>query len=81
MMAERSSWSGTASDLLRAADAFADHLPEMGWPSTPRALAGRLRRSQAFLRTIGIDIAFTREGHTGNRTIAIKTTAVQKDAA
>jgi hypothetical protein len=81
MMAGGRSWTGTASDLLRAAQAFTVDLPAMGWPKTSRALAGRLRRSQAFLRTIGIDIAFTREGHTGNRTIAIKTTAVQKDAA
>jgi hypothetical protein len=81
VMAGRRSWTGIASDLLRAGDAFTDDLPETDWPRTPRALAGRLRRSQAFLRTIGIQIAFNREGHTGNRTITIRTTALQKDAA
>ncbi len=81
MMAGGRSWTGTASDLLRAAEGFTQDLPAMGRPKTARALAGRLRRSQAFLRTIGIQIAFSREGHTGNRTITIRTTAVQKDAA
>ena len=27
-----------------------------GWPKSPRALAGRLRRAQSFLRTLGIEI-------------------------
>jgi hypothetical protein len=81
MMTGRTAWSGTASDLLRAADAFGDDLPEMRWPRTPRALAGRLRRSQTFLRTMGIQIAFSREGHTGNRMVTIRTSAVQKDVA
>jgi hypothetical protein len=81
MMAGRRSWTGTASDLLRAAEAFTENPPTMGWPRTPRALAGRLRRSQTFLRTIGIQIAFGREGHTENRMITITTAAVQKDAA
>ena len=76
MMAGRSSWTGTASDLLRAAEAFTDNVPATGWPKTARALAGRLRRSQAFLRTIGIQIAFSREGHTGNRTITIRTATI-----
>jgi hypothetical protein len=81
MMAGRTSWTGTASDLLRVVDGFTEDLREVGWPRTPRALAGRLRRSQAFLRTIGIHIAYTREGHTGHRLITIGTTAVQKNAA
>jgi hypothetical protein len=44
-------------------------LPIADWPKNPRALAGRLRRSQAFLRTLGIEIAFKREGREGNRII------------
>jgi len=42
-----------------------------GWPKSPRALAGRLRRAQSFLRTIGIEIVFGREGRFGTRTIRI----------
>jgi hypothetical protein len=81
MMADQRSWTGTASDLLRVAEAFTDDLPAVGWPRTARALAGRLRRSQAFLRTIGIHIAFSREGHAGNRMITISAAATQKEAA
>jgi hypothetical protein len=40
----------------------------------PPALAGRLRRAQTFLRILGIDVAFSREGRAGSRTIRIRTT-------
>ena len=42
-----------------------------GWPKSPRALAGRLRRAQTPLRTLGIEIVFGREGRLGTRTIRI----------
>jgi hypothetical protein len=40
-----------------------------GTPGTksPRALAGRLRRTQTFLRTLGIEITFWRQGRMGIR--------------
>jgi hypothetical protein len=48
------------------------------WPARvgPRipALAGRLRRAQTFLRILGIDVAFSREGRAGSRIIRIRTT-------
>ena len=70
-MALRSTWAGRASDLLRAHIAAGEEVRvrTAGWPSNPRALAGRLRRCQTFLRTVGIDIAFSREGRTGSRMI------------
>jgi hypothetical protein len=74
LMAERSSWAGTASDLLRAATNLADdNISKRGadWPKNPAALAGRLRRAQTFLRMLGIEIAFSREGRAGTRTIRI----------
>jgi hypothetical protein len=43
------------------------------WPDSPRALSGRLRRAATFLRKIGIDIAFTKEGRARTRTITITT--------
>jgi hypothetical protein len=67
LMADRAQWTGSASDLLQAGTSRA------GWPKSPRALAGRLRRAQAFLRTLGIEIAFGREGRFGTRTIRITT--------
>ena len=69
-------WS--AAELLRM---FADGRPggpagigieSARWPSNPRTLAGRLRRAQTFLRTLGIEIAFSREGHAGHRIIRIR---------
>jgi hypothetical protein len=38
-----------------------------------RALAGHLRRAQTFLRALGIDIAFSREGRAGKRVIRMRT--------
>ena len=43
------------------------------WPDSPRALAGRLRRAATFLRKIGIEIGFEREGRARTRTIRITT--------
>jgi hypothetical protein len=37
--------------------------------NNPRALAGRLRRAQTFLPTLGIEITFAREGRSGTRII------------
>jgi hypothetical protein len=74
IMAERTRWTGKASDLLRGgADAFAENglRGRGGWPTSPRALAGRLRRAQTSLRTLGIEIAFSREGRAGTRIIRI----------
>jgi hypothetical protein len=78
LMANRSAWTGSASDLLRAGgDLTGPGLPSgtAAWPKNPRALAGRLRRAQAFLRVLGIHIAFSREGRAGARVIRIHTRA------
>ena len=49
------------------------------WPDSPRALAGRLRRAATFLRKVGIEIGFRREGRARTRTINI--TTIQPSAA
>jgi hypothetical protein len=72
IMATRHSWTGTASDLLRAcAHGTGDthSIQNQSWPKSPRAFAGRLRRAQTFLRGMGVEIAFTRDGRGGARTI------------
>ena len=72
LMAERGSWVGTASELLRAAnDRGGDDRSSAGWPKNPGALSGRLRRAQTFLRVLGIEISFSREGRAGTRTIRL----------
>jgi hypothetical protein len=75
IMANRRRWTGSASDLLcTGADLAGAGLPSglADWPKTPRALAGRLRRAQPFLRAVGIELAFSREGQSGNRVIRIR---------
>jgi hypothetical protein len=77
IMSERNSWTGSAAELWRAGAHRSSHdlLNERtGWPKSPRALAGRLRRAQTFLRALGIDIAFSREGQAGSRIIRIRAT-------
>jgi hypothetical protein len=74
IMVGRKAWMGTAADLLRLGVSFAgDGLSNgaNGWPKTPRALAGRLRRAQTFLRTLGIEMTFARVGSAGTRVIKI----------
>jgi hypothetical protein len=74
MMAKVTKWTGSASDFHRVG---ADRSPDgcsarsSGWPKSPRALAGRLRRAQTSLRALGIEIAFSREGRGGTRIIRI----------
>ena len=75
VMATRTVWTGTASDLLGAlAEVVGERVAKSKtWPDGPRALAGRLRRAATFLRKIGIEIGFEREGRARTRTINIKT--------
>ena len=75
LMATRTVWTGKASDLLGA---LGEVVGERGvksktWPDSPRALSGRLRRAATFLRKIGIEIGFGREGRARTRTITITT--------
>jgi hypothetical protein len=71
MMARVPEWSGSASDLLRIGASEHGFLARSGWPTSPRSLAGRLRRAQTSLRALGIEIAFSREGRSGARVIRI----------
>jgi hypothetical protein len=68
ILTAQTTWSGNASDLLRIGVDPASPR-DSGWPNSPRALAGRLRRAQTALRTLGIEIAFGREGRAGTRII------------
>jgi len=73
LMSERTFWIGCAADLLRVGVQRTNQSSySASWPKNPRALAGRLRRAQTFLRAIGIEVAFSREGPAGNRIIRIQ---------
>lgn len=73
VMTTRTEWTGTASELLGALAEMAGErvVKAKTWPDSPRALAGRLRRAATFLRKIGIDIGFEREGRARTRMICI----------
>jgi hypothetical protein len=75
IMVDRTMWSGSASELLRlCAKSARDEISRgAAWARNPRALAGRLRRAQTVLRTLGIEITFSREGRTGTRMIKVST--------
>ncbi len=76
LIAPRAEWTGTASELLSELSAMAgERLSQSkGWPDSPRALSGRLRRAATFLRKGGIDILFKREGRACTRFIHITST-------
>lgn len=76
LMATRTVWTGTATGLLGAlAEEAGERVAKSKiWPDSPRALAGRLRRVAPFLRKVGIDIGFEREGRARTRMIRITTT-------
>lgn len=78
LIAERSEWTGTASELLAVLSHYGDEriTKARNWPQTPRALSGRLRRAATFLRKVGIDIDFQRSGHGRQRKIQITSTSL-----
>ena len=73
MMAERMEWKGTATDLLGVlAEAAGERVANSKtWPANPRALSGRLRRVAPFLRKVGIEFNYTKEGRARTRVIYI----------
>jgi hypothetical protein len=66
-------WEGTASELLEKLSCLVDErvAKSEAWPSTGRTLAGRLRRAASFLRRVGVDVVFKREGRARTRQIVI----------
>src|SRR5262245_56801205 len=76
VIAMRTEWTGTASELLGAlTEAAGERVAKSEpWLDSPRALAGRLRRAATFMRKIGIEINFTKEGRARTRIIRITTT-------
>jgi hypothetical protein len=60
LMADRAQLTGSASDLLQVGINIGGKAmaawTRSGWPKSPRARFGRLRRAQTFLRTLGIEI-------------------------
>ncbi len=83
LMSARTMWTGTATDLL---DALSQEAGERAtrsrlWPTTPQALTGRLRRATTFLRKLGLESEFDREGRSRTRVIRIFWSADRPPAA
>jgi len=73
LMDTRTEWTGTATDLLGALDEKVGEKVSRSknWPSSARALSGRVTRAATFLRKVGIDINRDREGRDRTRIIRI----------
>lgn len=67
-------WQGTATELLDQLDkVVSEKIFKMKeWPKTPQSLSNKLRRLAPTMRSIGREISFEREGHTGKRFIQIR---------
>ena len=66
----------TASALLAALEEVAGErvAKSKTWPDNPRALSNRLRRAATFLRKLGIEVSFHREGKARTRIITLSAT-------
>lgn len=73
-LAEREgTWSGTAGELLEKLGR--PERPPRGWPTTPRAMGGALRRAAPTLRTVGVSVEYERTaGGTRQRTWTLRRT-------
>src|SRR5262249_49576684 len=77
VIAMRTEWTGTASELLGAlTEAAGERVAKSKtWPDSPRALAGRRGRGGALLRKIGLEDNFREEGRGRARIKRITPTA------
>lgn len=77
-------WKGTATELVAVLHRLAGGLRTRGpdWPSTPRALAGRLRQLAPVLRAVGIEVHFEREtSRQRNRIVTIQSVAASSETS
>ncbi|MFO1153864.1 MAG: hypothetical protein U1E42_09420 [Rhodospirillales bacterium] len=79
MMAGRTEWTGTAAHLLGALGEVAGEraAKSKSWPDSPRAVAG----AATFLRKIGIEVGFEREGRARTRIIRIASSCTMPENA
>jgi hypothetical protein len=80
---QRTVWTGTCADLLGELSSLLSDaaVRPKGWPDNPRKLSGRLRRAAGPLRTMGIEIEFSRESSRTRSRIVTITSSNQSDIA
>jgi hypothetical protein len=79
-MANRASWSGTATELDAILRATTNNIEgAKGWPAAPRILAARLNGLASSLGKTGITVTFKREGHDRKRVITLSSSADRPD--
>jgi hypothetical protein len=71
-MANRASWSGTATELDTRLRMAAGNLEgTKGWPALPQFLAARLRALASSLSKVGIEVTTAKVGHDRKRVITL----------
>jgi hypothetical protein len=67
-------WTGTATELLAELNVrIPDHITKQkGWFTRGRQVSDAPRRLAPALRRVGVDVDFTRQAHTGRRTITLQ---------
>lgn len=68
-MEGRAQWDGTATELL---EAITPERRPKDWPTTPRGLAGALRRVAQPLEAAGIRMTFSKAGHGRRRMVGLE---------
>ena len=72
LMAKRSTWSGTATELDGLLRAVTGTLEDVkGWPAEPRILSTRLRSLAPSLGKLGIMVTFDKVGHDRKRVVTL----------
>jgi len=63
-MAERTEWTGTASELLEQLSELTEDSTKRlkTWPQQPNSLTQRLKRASTFLAAVGLQVLFERSG-------------------
>ena len=77
LMQTQTMWTGTATGLLEALSELVVEAvrKSKSWPSTAQTLSNRLKRASTFLRKVGIEIEYSKEGRRRTRTIHISSLA------
>lgn len=80
IMANRNEWEGTATNLLNT---LVEEVGEKvasskSFPKSASSLSGRIRRVATFLRKIGIEIEYSKQGRSGKRITHIRKVKVNQ---